>query len=134
MQGDLQRGIQIARAERFDDIAVGLDLLGSFERGRVDVGREEHDRAAALQADLRRRFDAVRPIAQMHVHQHEIGLEHRGLIDRLDRRVGDADYAVAETLKLALNIDGDDGLVFDDEDAMLLIRHGIAVKEYVESG
>ncbi len=74
VQRELQRGMQIARTERFDDIAIRLDLLGAFQRGRIDVCREKHNRNAKLVANLSGGIDSVGALAKMHVHQHQIRL------------------------------------------------------------
>ncbi len=45
------------------------------------------------------------------------------MLDRLCRGIGQARHIVAEAFQLALNVDGDNGLVFNDKNSVLVFRH-----------
>jgi hypothetical protein len=88
---------------------------GTINRAFVLVGGEKNDGRMLALADPLRRLNAVAVPLDLNVHQNQIRVQFRGLVDRLIVTGHGADHFVAEGLQLCLDVHGDDRFVLDDE-------------------
>ena len=123
VQRDLDGGLQIPLGEWFDQVAVGFNVFGPIQRFVVGVGGEKHNRHVAVLLNAPGRFNAVHRPVDTHVHEDEIGGRFGGRSAGFFAAGGRAHHVVAQTLQNALDIDGDDLLVFDNEDLDRLFWH-----------
>ena len=111
----------------FIEIAVGRRDLGALERFVVGVGGQKYDGRTALLSYARGGRDAVHRPAQANVHEHQI--RPRGP-RRLDGALAGIDrtlHAIAQTSQGRREVERNDALVLDDEDARGLPRAGRSV-------
>ena len=130
VERDLDRRAQVALVEGLDDVAVRGHALRPLERLGIGERGDEDDGHGELGTQLLRRGDPVGTVAQGDVHEDQVG-PHLGRQRQGARsRVGGADDLVSEPAQPILDVERDDGLVLDDQDACRLRRvHGSAPGE-----
>ena len=133
VDGHLDRRLQLAFLEWLEQVTIGLRDLRPLEGAVVRVRRKIDDRYVVT-GQFICRFDAIHLALQIDVHQHQMG---RRMARRGDGLLSGRDndgHIVPHPLQPQLQVQGDDGLVLDDEDPSLdigscgLCHGGITLK------
>src|SRR3954470_15262614 len=117
IQCHLNRDLQVALSERFEQIPIGLADLRAPQCFLVRVRRQEDDGNPEPAANQVRGGGAIHLAAQPNIHKYEIGRVDFCEADRVLTRGGRPHHLIAEMFETRLQVECDDALILDDEDA-----------------
>ena len=112
-----EHGAQLALGEGLEDVAQRFGKLGARQRVALGIGGEKDHRQRELAADGQRCGDAIDGAGQLDVHQYQVRPQLPGQRDGLLTTGGAARDLVAQIQQQLLDVAGDDGFVFDDQDS-----------------